>query len=117
MKSFDGDTPTIPASAPAVTVTPWEQALAASAVVPTCGCGDWCRALAVAVPLVWADAYDHGRRAGTLEGAAHPAVVDSVNRMFAGWDGADAAAARSVARFRAWHAEARKGANAHADAA
>lgn len=107
-KSCDGDTTTVPASAPTVTVTPWAQALAASTVVPTCACGDWCRALAVAVPLVWADAYDHGRRAGALEGPAHPAVVDSVNRMFAGWDGADAAAARSVARFHDWHQGARR---------
>ena len=37
----------------------------------------------------------------------HPAVADSVARIFHGWDGADAAHARSVARFRTWHAQAR----------
>ncbi|WP_431794057.1 hypothetical protein [Micrococcus luteus] len=37
----------------------------------------------------------------------HPAVADSVARIFHGWDGAEAAHARSVARFRTWHAQAR----------
>ena len=37
----------------------------------------------------------------------HPAIADSVASMFPGWDGPDAAAARSVARFRTWHAQAR----------
>lgn len=37
----------------------------------------------------------------------HPAIVDSVARVFAGWDGAAAAHARSVADFRAWHTQAR----------
>lgn len=50
----------------------------------------------------------------------HPAVADSVARVFAGWDGAEAAHARSVARFRTWHTQARaelKEVNAYADAA
>ena len=37
----------------------------------------------------------------------HPAVTDSVARVFAGWDGAGAAHARSVTDFRAWHTAAR----------
>lgn len=37
----------------------------------------------------------------------HPAVADSVARIFHGWGGAEAAHARSVARFRTWHAQAR----------
>ena len=40
-------------------------------------------------------------------GHAHPAIVESVARTFAGWDGADAAEDRSVTRFRVWHAAAR----------
>ena len=41
------------------------------------------------------------------ECTAHPAIVESVARTFAGWDGADAAEDRSVTRFRVWHAAAR----------
>ncbi|MCV7744781.1 hypothetical protein [Micrococcus luteus] len=37
----------------------------------------------------------------------HPAVADSVARIFHGWDGAEAAHARSVADFHAWHGAAR----------
>lgn len=37
----------------------------------------------------------------------HPAIADSVSRIFHGWDGEAAAHARSVARFRRWHSEAR----------
>lgn len=37
----------------------------------------------------------------------HPAVADSVARIFHGWDGAEAAHARSVTHFHAWHAQAR----------
>lgn len=37
----------------------------------------------------------------------HPAVADSVARIFHGWDGAEAAHARSVADFHAWHTAAR----------
>lgn len=50
----------------------------------------------------------------------HPAIADSVASMFPSWDGPDAAAARSVARFRDWHARARaelKEVAAYADAA
>ena len=50
----------------------------------------------------------------------HPAVADSVARIFHGWDGADAAHARSVADFHAWHTQARaelKEVDAYADAA
>ncbi|WP_049161560.1 hypothetical protein [Micrococcus luteus] len=37
----------------------------------------------------------------------HPAITDSVARVFAGWDGAEAAHARSAAAFRTWHTAAR----------
>ena len=50
----------------------------------------------------------------------HPAIADSVASMFPSRDGPDAAAARSVARFRTWHAQARaepKEVAAYADAA
>lgn len=60
---------------------------------------------------LYAAAYAQGHADGLAEGlahgAAHPAVVESVARTFAGWDGAEAARARSVARFRTWHAQAR----------
>lgn len=73
---------------------------------------------------LYAAAYAEGHAAGLAEGlaqgAAHPAVVESVARTFAGWDGPDAAAARSVARFHAWHARAHaaaQGVTSHAHAA
>ncbi|WP_271437788.1 hypothetical protein [Micrococcus luteus] len=60
---------------------------------------------------LWAAAYAQGHADGLAEGlaqgAAHPAVVESVARVFAGWDGAEAARARSVTHFNAWHAQAR----------
>lgn len=37
----------------------------------------------------------------------HPAVIASVASLFPGWDGADAALARSITRFRTWHAATR----------
>ena len=37
----------------------------------------------------------------------HPAIEESVARVFHGWDGPDMAHARSVARFRAWARNAR----------
>ena len=62
---------------------------------------------------LYAAAYAQGHADGLAEGlahgAAHPAVVESVARTFAGWDGAEAAHARSVARFHTWHAQARAG--------
>lgn len=51
----------------------------------------------------------------------HPAIADSVARIFHGWDGADAALARSVAHFHEWHAHQRaqqtKAVTPYADAA
>ena len=68
---------------------------------PACpSCADWARGYAEG----FARGRDAGRLEGALEGPAHPAVADSVARMFAGWDGPDAAHARSVAQFREWHA-------------
>jgi len=55
------------------------------------------------------------------DGPVHPAVADSVARIFHGWDGAEAAHAQSAAHFREWHAKARardmEGVTALADAA
>lgn len=60
---------------------------------------------------LYAAAYAEGHAAGLAEGlaqgASHPAVVESVARVFAGWDGADAAHDRSVARFCDWYDQAR----------
>ena len=101
-KSYDGDETRIPtASAPEGLATPLFVAdllgrLAEAEHAPSCTCGDWGRALA----LVLALASEH-------ECTAHPAIVESVARTFAGWDGADAAEDRSVTRFRVWHAAAR----------
>ena len=122
MRSFDGDTTRLPASSPLSTpqdrargpLAPSILARLADTFTPACHCGDAARALAHVLPLI-ADAlatasaqgYEAGRLTGAAEGAAHPAVADSVSRMFAGWDGAQAADARSGARFRAWHADAR----------
>ena len=55
----------------------------------------------------YAQGHADGLAEGLAQGAAHPAIADSVARVFAGWDGAEAAHARSVARFRTWHAQAR----------
>ena len=107
-KSYDGDETRIPtASAHGTVAAPWARALALSPSAPSCPCGDYARALADAAPMVWAEAYAAGYRDGAGEGPAHPAVVDSVARMFAPWDGPDAAHVRSVTRFRTWHAQAR----------
>ncbi len=117
IKSFRGDVPSVPgnrpvaASAAVLSPLPWARALAQSPSAPTCRCGDYSRALAAVVPLVWADAYAQGHADGLAEGlaqgAAHPAVAASVARVFAGWDGADAARERSVASFTTWHSQAR----------
>lgn len=122
MRSFESYTTRIPASAPLSTpqdrargpLAPSILARLADTFTPACHCGDTARALAHVLPLI-ADAlatasaqgYEADRLIGATEGAVHPAVADSVSRMFAGWDGAQAADARSGARFRAWHADAR----------
>ena len=55
----------------------------------------------------YAQGHADGLAEGLAQGAAHPAVRDSVARWFPGWDGAEAAHARSVTHFHAWHAQAR----------
>ena len=55
----------------------------------------------------YAQGHADGLAEGLAQGAAHPAVRDSVARWVPGWDGAEAAHARSVAHFHAWHAQAR----------
>ncbi|WP_087114974.1 hypothetical protein [Micrococcus luteus] len=55
----------------------------------------------------YAQGHADGLAEGLAQGAAHPAVADSVARIFHGWTGAEAAHARSVAHFNAWHAQAR----------
>lgn len=44
--------------------------------------------------------YTTGLRDGLAQGPAHPAVQQSVQRMFGDWDGAQAAQQRSVERFK-----------------
>ena len=73
---------------------------------PSCtSCADWSKGFAEG----WAAGHALGHAAGRLEGATegpvHPAVVESVARLFHGWDGLDAAHARSVARVRPAHRE------------
>ena len=70
--------------------------LAEAEHAPTCPCGDWGRAVALVLAL-----------ASGHECAAHPAIAESVARIFHGWDGADAAHARSITAFKTWHADAR----------
>lgn len=63
--------------------------------------------------------YSTAYRAGWTDaaglGAAHPAVVDSVNRIFAGWQGVGAARSASVTRFRDWYANTRSAEEVTAD--
>lgn len=58
--------------------------------------------------MTYAVAYKAGFTDAAGLGAAHPAVVDSVKRVFAGWDGLDAAREASVTKFKAWHQQTRK---------
>jgi hypothetical protein len=43
--------------------------------------------------------YSQGLQEGLAEGPNHPAVIESVKRVFGDWDGATAARQRSAARF------------------
>ena len=45
--------------------------------------------------------YSQGLREGLEQGPTHPAVQQSVQRMFPGWDGAHNALQRSIDRFNA----------------
>lgn len=75
---------------------------------PSCAvCSDWARGYAEGYAAGLAEGREAGRLEGVAEGPAHPAVVDSVARMFPEWDGADAAHSRSVAQFHEWHRTAR----------
>lgn len=70
---------------------------------PSCSrCADWAHG--------YADGYQDGHAAGYIagaaEGPAHPAVVDSVARIFHGWAGPAAALRASVHRVRGTTAEA-----------
>lgn len=72
---------------------------------PSCThCADWSAGYALG--------YSHGLAKGYADaagdGPAHPAVADSVARMFGTWDGPDAARARSVTRFQTWHSAQRE---------
>lgn len=58
--------------------------------------------------MTFADGYQWGFNDGAGLGAAHPAVADSVKRIFAGWGGLDAARQASVTRFKKWHATTRR---------
>lgn len=107
---------------PATVPPPWARAVAETYAAPTCTkCADFARAVAAVAPAAWsagyaaghADGHAQGLAEGLAEGPAHPAVVDSVRRVFGGWDGHAAALARSVVRFRQQHAAARQEVNAH----
>lgn len=70
---------------------------------PSCpSCADWAHG--------YAEGYAAGHTAGFDAaagiGPAHPAVQESVARVFGGWDGPAAALTRSVARFRRSRAQA-----------
>lgn len=72
---------------------------------PSCtSCADWARG--------YAEGYQAGHLAGIDAaagmGPAHPAVVDSVARIFHGWHGPAAALRASVHRVRGTTAEAVK---------
>lgn len=104
----------LPPSVPTgVDVAPRPSALALSHAGPSCPCGDWSRGYAAGAANVAPRAYADGHAAGLAEGLAagpaHPAVAESVARMFGPWDGAAAAAGWSVTRFRQWHAAQREG--------
>lgn len=43
--------------------------------------------------------YSDGLQSGLAQGPNHPAVIESVQRMFNGWDGVQAARQRSTQRF------------------
>lgn len=103
-----------PPSVPeAVQVVPRPSAVALSHAGPSCDCGDWARGYGARAAEVAARARAEGYADGLAEGLAagptHPAVAESVARIFDGWDGAAAAHARSVTAFRAWHAARREG--------
>ena len=51
--------------------------------------------------------YNAAHTRARAEAVNDPYVRDSVSRIFTGWDGPDAAHARSVARFRTWHHHSR----------
>lgn len=55
--------------------------------------------------LTYAAGYAQGHADAAGLGPAHPAVADSVARMFSSWDGPDAAHARSIVRFQQWREE------------
>ena len=76
---------------------------------PTCThCADWSHGYALGYAQGHAAGFSDGRLAGASEGSAHPAIVDSVKRMFGDWDGHEAAHQRSVIRFRDWYAASRQ---------
>lgn len=101
--------PSVPGGAQ---VVPRPSAVALSHAGPSCDCGDWARGYGARAAEVAARARAEGHAAGLAEGLAagptHPAVAESVARMFDGWDGAAAAHARSVTTFRRWHTAARE---------
>lgn len=92
----------------------------AARFAPTCPCGDGARALAaVLAELADSDAYRAGYAAARAEAEeeraelladaqrngwcthVHPAIEDSVRRMFGDWGGATLAEAENIAGFRA----------------
>lgn len=57
--------------------------------------------------------YGTGLQEGLQQGPAHPAVQESVARMFDGWDGADNARQRSTQRFWNDYRAHRRGGDRH----
>lgn len=55
--------------------------------------------------ILYAAGWDAALRTNPPCEHVHPMVRDSVARVFAPWDGAEAALARSSRKFRAWSAE------------
>lgn len=49
--------------------------------------------------LLWRHGYETGLREGLAKGHTHPAVQDSVSRMFGDWQGINASLAQSVEEF------------------
>src|SRR5699024_37290 len=51
--------------------------------------------------------YSQGRTEGLAQGPTHPAVQQSVERMFGDWHGAEAARQQSTQRFNNWYRKER----------
>ena len=73
---------------------------------PHCGAPDLAES-AELDRMMYATAYRAGWTDAAGQGPAHPAVVDSVARMFGDWPGIEHARSTSVTHFRDWYANTR----------